>query len=139
MPCEALASVCYAYAVLRDLGVVALGSVAGGVARYGLAGAVYRWLGTGFPYGTLAVNVLGCLVVGTLDGLGQERARLGPHARLLLVTGFCGAFTTFSALIFETDHLLRAGQLWRAAGNIGLSLSLGLAAFRAGWQLSRHL
>jgi len=120
------------------IGLVA-GSVAGGIARYTLAGAAYRALGADFPYGTLAVNLSGCFVIGVLDGLAEEKFLLGPQARVLLMTGFCGAYTTFSTLILETDHLLRGGEFVRAAGNVLVSVGLGLALFRAGLYASRAL
>lgn len=121
----------------RGLAFLAIGSLAGGFARYGLGSAVYRLAGTAFPYGTLAVNTLGCLVIGALDALVQSRQALGPEGRLLLMTGFCGAFTTFSALILETENLFRAGQFSRGAVNLLASLAFGLLAFRAGFRLGR--
>ena len=114
-----------------------LGSAAGGIARYVVAGAVYRALGPAFPYGTLAVNASGCFLIGLLDGLAEEKFLLGPEARLLLMIGFCGAYTTFSTLILETDYLVRAGETLRAAANLGASLGLGLALLRLGLMLSR--
>lgn len=116
-----------------------VGTLAGGVARYLLAGTVYRVLGAGFPYGTLAVNLSGCLLIGILDAMAEDRFLLGPQARLLLMAGFCGAFTTFSTLILETDHLLRDGDWARAALNAGGSLLLGLLLFRLGLLAARAL
>ncbi|MFA4984812.1 MAG: fluoride efflux transporter CrcB [Candidatus Omnitrophota bacterium] len=73
-----------------------IGGAAGASARYLLSGAVYRLAGTGFPYGTLAVNSAGCFILGFLATLAEKKFILGPQARLLLMVGFCGAFTTFS-------------------------------------------
>jgi CrcB protein len=109
-----------------------LGSVAGGLARYYLAGAVYRVTGTGFPYGTLVVNLAGCFLLGLLAGLAEDKFLLGPDARLLLMIGFCGAFTTFSTFIFETDGLLREGAWMTALLNVTVSVVLGFALFRGG-------
>ncbi|HRY29999.1 MAG TPA: CrcB family protein, partial [Elusimicrobiota bacterium] len=82
---------------------LAVGSVAGGFARYLLSGAVHSKWGSGFPYGTLAVNLCGCFLIGLLNGLAEEKFLLNPHARLLLMTGFCGAFTTFSTIMLESS------------------------------------
>jgi CrcB protein len=118
---------------------LAAGSLAGGFARYALAGTVYRICGTDFPYGTLAVNLSGCLLIGVLEALAEDKFLLGPEGRLLLMVGFCGAFTTFSTLILETDHLLRGGEWARAALNLGGSLVLGLLLFRAGALIVRMI
>jgi CrcB protein len=109
-----------------------LGSVAGGVARYGFAGLVYDRLGSDFPYGTLAVNLSACFLIGFLDSLAESRFLLGPEARVLLMTGFCGAYSTFSTFMLETSNLLKDGQFARAAANVGLSLAIGFLLFRAG-------
>lgn len=116
-----------------------VGTLAGGAARYLLAGSVYSALGTNFPYGTLVINLSGCLAIGILDALAEDKLLLGPEARLLLMVGFCGAYTTFSTLILETDHLLRDGEWARAAINAGGSLTLGLIAFRLGLMAVRAL
>ncbi|MBI4346114.1 MAG: CrcB family protein [Elusimicrobia bacterium] len=118
-------------------GWFACATLVGGAARWGVGAASSRLLGAEFPYGTLIVNLAGCLAIGAVDALSQDRLRLGPEARLALATGFCGAFTTFSALIMETEHLLRGGQLLRAGANLGVSVLLGLLCFRAGWALAR--
>lgn len=118
---------------------LAAGSLAGGFARYWLAGAVYQRLGTAFPYGTLAVNMAGCFLIGLLDSLAGERFVLGPGARLLLMTGFCGAFTTFSTLALETSNLLKGGDFLRALVNAAGSLVLGLLLLRLGALAGRSL
>ncbi|MEW6515539.1 MAG: fluoride efflux transporter CrcB [candidate division FCPU426 bacterium] len=112
-----------------------LGSAAGGLARYLLASSVYRVAGAGFPYGTLAVNLAGCFLLGLLAGLAEDKLLLGPDARLLLMIGFCGAFTTFSTFIFETDNLLREGEWLAALLNVTVSVFLGFALFRGGRML----
>lgn len=112
-----------------------IGGAAGTVARYLLDGIVYRFAGVGFPYGTLIVNISGCFFLGFLAALADKKFILGPDARILLMIGFCGAFTTFSTLIFETDSLVRNGQAVRAFTNIFTSVILGFILFRAGSSL----
>ena len=111
---------------------LALGGVAGTFARYVLGGAVYQLFGSSFPYGTLAVNLLGCLIIGFLAALAEEKFLLGPNARLLLMVGFCGAFTTFSTFIFETANLIKTGETLRAFSNVLVSVIVGFIVFRVG-------
>jgi fluoride exporter len=116
-----------------------IGGSAGTVARYLLGGFVYRLAGTSFPYGTLVVNVSGCFILGFLATLADRKFMLGPDAKVLLMIGFCGAFTTFSTLIFESDNLLKNGQAMRAFSNIFVSVILGLILFRIGGLLGEIL
>ena len=109
-----------------------IGGAVGTVARYLLAGFVYRLAGTSFPYGTLIVNVSGCFILGFLASLADKKFVLGPDARVLLMIGFCGAFTTFSTLIFESDNLVRNGQVIKAFINILISVVLGFILYRVG-------
>lgn len=109
-----------------------LGTLAGGVSRYLLAGVVHRWSGADFPYGTMAVNLAGCFLIGAFDRLAEEKFLLPPNARVLLMTGFCGAFTTFSTFILETAQLVRLGENTQALANVALSVGLGFAFFAAG-------
>lgn len=116
--------------------LVAAGSAAGGLCRWLLAGALQR---PGVPAGTLAVNVLGSLLVGWLAArVGDGQGGSAAPARLLLVTGFCGGFTTFSAFTLETLRLAQDGRGARALGYVAASLALGLAAVAAGWMLGRR-
>lgn len=109
--------------------LVGLGSLIGGMLRYGLNGWVYRALGvSSFPYGTLAVNVLGSFAIGFLAGSAATWMTLGAETRLFLLTGILGGFTTFSAFAFETFALARDGHSGAAMMNITLQLVLGLAA-----------
>ncbi len=108
------------------------GGVCGTFGRYVLAGAVYRVLGTGFPYGTLAVNTLGCLVIGFLATLSDQKFLLTPELRMFWMVGLLGAFTTFSTLIYESWRLMQDGQGMLAGVNLLGSLALGLLAFWLG-------
>lgn len=114
---------------------LAAGGVLGTLARYGLTAWVHSRTGTEFPWGTLAVNVLGSFLLG-FALRGSETAALSPEVRTLLTAGFCGAFTTFSTLSWETVALLQAGAWGRAAAYALGSLGLGIAAVYAGLSLA---
>jgi len=112
--------------------VIAAGGAVGALLRYWVSTGVYAWLGRGFPYGTLAVNVLGSLAMGFLFVLFIDRLSLGPHWRAALLVGLLGAFTTFSTFSIETLNLLEEGETIKALLNVGLSVILCLAAAWAG-------
>jgi fluoride exporter len=112
--------------------LIFLGSGLGGVLRYALSSAVQRWHGGPFPLGTLAVNLLGCFVLGLLTGLFAAALPLRDEYRLALTVGLLGGFTTFSAFGQETHALLRDGHAPHAALNIALHIAAGLAAVYAG-------
>ncbi len=112
--------------------LLAIGGITGTIARYALAGSVSEAFGAGFPYGTLAVNILGCFIIGFLAAISESKFLLGPNLRLLLMIGFCGAFTTFSTLILETSNLIKGGETMRAFMNILLSVIIGFIVFRIG-------
>lgn len=109
----------------------------GTLARYGLAGLVQRAAGVSFPWGTLAVNVSGSFAAGVLWSLFQERLPLHGETRIIVMVGFMGAFTTFSAFMVETGELVRAAEWSRAALNLGLQNGLGLTALFLGLALGR--
>lgn len=113
-----------------ELALTLAGSGVGAALRYALGGWVGHRLGPEFPWGTLAVNVLGCLGLGLLEGAA-------PHEKTLLLvlgSGLLAGFTTFSTLMLETVNLAAAGERDRAFFNIVGSLALGLFAFSAGVQ-----
>lgn len=116
--------------------LVAMGGAAGALGRYGLSGWVQgRYPALGWPAGTALVNVLGCLLAGLLLGALERQAPASP-ARLLLITGFCGGFTTFSAFALENLNLLRNGQGVAAALYAGGSVVAGGLAAGLGWWLA---
>lgn len=115
---------------------VALGGALGSVLRYQVAGAVQRWNGSDWPLGTLAVNLLGSLLIGGLAHLVLSRGLLSAEARLFMMVGILGGFTTFSAFSLETLRLLQQGAWEYALANMALSLTGGLAAAWAGFALT---
>jgi len=109
--------------------LVGVGSFLGGILRYGLSTWVHRVLDNPwFPYGTLAVNVSGCFVIGFFAGLAETRVAFTSEARLFLFVGILGGFTTFSSFALETFSLTRDTQNVAALVNIGSQLLLGLLA-----------
>lgn len=106
--------------------------------RYWMSMAVYSAMGRNFPYGTLAVNVLGSLVMGLLFVLLVERLAADSIWRAALLIGVLGAFTTFSTFSIETLNLFEEGAYNRAMANIGLSVVLCLAAAWLGVKLGRQ-
>jgi CrcB protein len=120
--------------------LVGVGSFLGGILRYGLSLWVHRVLDNPwFPYGTLAVNVLGCLIIGLLAGLAETRAALSSQVRLFLFVGILGGFTTFSSFALETFSLARDTQNAAALANVGAQLVLGLLAVWLGNMLAHAL
>ena len=110
----------------------------GAIARYGLAGLVQRWSGDStFPFGTLAVNALGCLIFGFLWEISFERFLVSPQMRLVFLTGFVGAFTTYSTFSFETGQMIRAADWTMALLNVGSQTAIGLSALFVGYILGR--
>jgi CrcB protein len=118
---------------------LAIGGVAGTFARYLLTGALSLRAGTFFPWGTVAVNLCGCFLIGFLDVFLQKKFFLGPNGRVLLLSGFCAAFTTFSTLLLESSNLLKSHSYFYAFGNIALSLGAGFVLLRIGAGLAELL
>jgi len=122
--------------VIARLLLVGGGGFVGSILRYAVSGAVQRWSDSAsFPWGTLSVNVLGCLVIGGLGGLADARQVLGPEARQFLMLGLLGGFTTFSTFGYETLTLMRDGQFVRATGNVVGTVMLCLFAVWLGYTL----
>jgi len=117
---------------------IALGGAAGALARYGLGGWVQNRAGFAFPWGTLAVNVAGCLLLGLAAGLFQG-VRLTPDLRALITIGFLGAFTTFSTFGYETVVLIQEGAWVRAAAYALGSVAIGIVAVWVGLRLGAVL
>jgi len=118
--------------------LVAAGGAIGAALRYLLGGWISSRLGPGFPWGTFFVNATGCLLIGAVLGLA-ERGTFPPEARLFLVAGVLGGYTTFSAFGYETLRLLEAGEIVPAALNAFGQLAAGLVAVYLGLVVARIL
>ncbi|MBD3297416.1 MAG: chromosome condensation protein CrcB [candidate division Zixibacteria bacterium] len=123
--------------MLRKLLLIALAGALGTLARYGLAGLTQRLTNAYLPWGTFAVNVLGCFAAGVLWALLENRWAVSGETRTIVLVGFLGAFTTFSAWILETGELVRATEWGYAALNLALHVVLGFAALYVGINLGR--
>lgn len=122
---------------LQSLLLVGFGGAVGSIARYLLSTWTMQAAGMPkFPLGTFAVNLVGCLLVGVCAGLAERFAWFDADARLLLMVGLIGGFTTFSAFGLETVHLLRRGEWLVASGYVGGSVLLGVAAVLLGLWLA---
>jgi fluoride exporter len=115
------------------------GGFLGTTARYLLGGLIQRWLPDTFPYATFVINVTGCLVIGFLGVLAQERLSLGADGRVFWMTGVLGGYTTFSTFGYETTLLLRAGSTVGAAVNVIGQVVLGVLAVWLGAAAARSL
>jgi len=118
---------------------IAAGSAIGGVSRYLVGGVVQRVGGSGFPIGTLVVNLTGSFLLGLFLRYAVDTPTLTPEWRAFLTVGFCGGYTTFSTFSYETVALMEDGQWSRAAAYVGLSLVLALAATMLGFAAARGL
>lgn len=126
-------------AMFEKLGLIALAGAAGTLARYWLSGLVYDVAGQDFPWGTAAVNILGCFLFGLFWELGEDRMLLRTESRVVILTGFMGAFTTFSTFVFESNAFLEDGRILPALANVSFQTVTGFAAMFAGLWLGRQL
>jgi CrcB protein len=124
---------------VNQLILIAAGGAAGALARFGLSKAVYGLFGTAFPWGTLAVNTLGSLLIGFLSVLFADRLSIPPELKAGLLAGVLGALTTFSTFSLETFGLLEQGELGRALANVLANVVLCLLLTWLGVTLARQL
>jgi len=125
---------------MNSLILIGVGSGLGGIGRYLLSAYLYQLLGQTFPYGTLAVNVLGSFLVGFIFILLVDRfVGIADQMRALLIIGFLGGFTTFSSFSMETIALFGEGEIFRASLNILSSIILCLSLTWIGILLARQI
>ncbi len=116
---------------------LAIAGAAGTLARYGAVVAFARYAPSGFPWGVFAVNIAGSLLFGIIWVGSEERGLISPNARLIALTGFMGAFTTFSTFAFDNVQLARGGSWLYMAGNLFVTNAAGVLAVLAGFRLGR--
>lgn len=122
---------------MTNILLIGVGGFIGAICRYQFSGWIQSLLkNVTFPFGTLAVNVLGCFVIGFLSYLSYNRSFFTPEVRLFLIIGFLGAFTTFSSFSNETLNLIRDGEWIKGLMNIGVSNIFCLAAVWLGYSVA---
>lgn len=124
---------------MQKLLLIALAGSIGTLARYGLSGFVQSLCGKVFPWGTVAVNLLGCLLFGLIWSALEERWPTSGETRMIILVGFMGAFTTFSTFVFEAEELLRDAEWLPALGYFAIHNIGGLVALLVGLTLGRWL
>ena len=122
--------------IIRNILAVGAGSFIGGVARY-LVSLAIKGIGKGFPWATLTVNLLGCLLIGLLWGLLSRNATESTSWGLFLTVGLCGGFTTFSTFSKEALTMLQAGQIGGFATYVVVSVLAGIALVALGYYVAR--
>jgi len=118
--------------------LIALFGAIGTLARYGLQGVVQHRMGGGFPYGTLLINLSGCLLLGFIGQITLNRMLVSADMRIAIAVGFFGGFTTFSSFGWETAKMLEEGAWLRATTYVGTSLIAGLLLSIAGIRLANR-
>ena len=118
---------------------IAIGGAFGSLCRHGMSNGIYILLGKGFPYGTLAVNILGSIIMGSVYVLMVERAVISEELRAGITIGLLGAFTTFSTFSIETLNLIESGEIVKAGLNVFLSVVLCISACWIGLIVTRQL
>ena len=122
---------------LINAAMIGSGGFLGALARYGLIGFVQRQLPLpAFPYGTLAVNLLGCFAIGAVVGLAETRQLFRQEVRAFALVGLLGGFTTFSTFGYETFAIVRAEEDVRAVYNIGMHVGLGVTLVWIGYLIT---
>lgn len=122
---------------MQKLLLIGAAGALGALARYGLGGLVQRYSGVTFPWGTFVVNMLGSFLFGFVWSLVEQRLVISVESRVIILSGFLGAFTTFSSFMFETSSLIGEAQWGLAMINIAGQISLGLVAMFLGLAAGR--
>ena len=123
----------------KQMILLAIAGAAGTLSRYGLSSLIQKYGVGSLPWGTIAVNLIGCFLFGIIWSLAEDRQMLSPQARFVLLTGFMGAFTTFSTLVFETSWFIRNSQLWLALANSVGQLIAGVMLILLGLAVVRQI
>ena len=121
------------YPMIKSFLIVGIGSFIGGTLRYGISTLMKQVCHQGFPWGTLLVNLLGCLVIGVLYALFSKYSSLSNPWCLLLTTGLCGGFTTFSTFANESMQMLQQGNVGGFIGYVATSIIAGISLVALGY------
>lgn len=124
--------------MLKSLFFVGLGSCAGGMARYLLSRVVQQMSLSSFPFGTMAVNVLGCFAIGVFYSLFEQQNLMNTYLKLFLTVGFCGGFTTFSTFMNENTLMIKEGDFFSSLIYTGSSIFLGFIMLYLGYWLVKE-
>ncbi len=123
--------------MLKNLLIVAIGGGVGSALRYLLQETLHKQIDNFEPYGTFVVNILGCLLLGLLAGYAEQEKLINSSLNLLLISGFCGGFTTFSTFALQGNTLFVSSKPVQAILYIGLSVVVGLLAAYFGYKLTK--
>ncbi len=124
---------------MNQLFLIATGGALGAMSRFLAVSSLTVLLGKDFPYGTLFVNAFGCFFAGIILVLIHEKGILNPHYQALIIVGFLGAFTTFSAFSIETIDLVQNGNIFSALTNTLLNVAVSISAAYLGMLLTRQI
>nr|MBP7472636.1 fluoride efflux transporter CrcB [Prevotella sp.] len=125
--------------MLKDFFIVGIGSFLGGGSRFLVSKIVQSWTVIPYPFGTFTVNILGCFLIGVFSGFNYNGGIMSPSTKLILTTGFCGGFTTFSTFMNENTSLMKDGNFFILSVYLFSSILLGFIAVMAGHQLVKML
>ena len=124
--------------ILRAILLVGIGSAGGGILRFLIGKWIHNLISTSFPLGTMIVNIAGCFIIGLVYGIFSRETSADTNMQLLLATGFCGGFTTFSSFLHENMVMLENGNLLQLAAYTILSIILGITALYLAVYLLRN-
>jgi len=125
--------------MISTIGVVALGGAVGATMRYGVNVGAVHYLGSGYPWGTMIVNIMGSLFMGIMIGKFAQMDQVSQGVKILLTTGFLGAFTTFSTFSLDFVNLWERGAMLQAVGYMMFSVVMGVVALALGLWIVRGI
>lgn len=123
--------------MIKSLLLVGIGGGLGSICRYLIYESIQNRFSSNFPIATFTINIIGSIFIGLLLGYLGKSTNYSPEIKWLLMTGFCGGFTTFSALSAENFQLIQSGQYWTCIFYSLLSITVGIIAVGIGWTLSK--